>query len=96
MRMTEQRSYVVFATGLAIGGLVATLLARKQVRDLLRERGRHGVEIARERASRLRSAAEDLAKRTRELVGSQRDPVKNDTEAERQAYQEEKRDILGG
>ena len=96
MRMTERRPYVLLAIGLAVGGVVAMLLARKQVRDLLRERGMHGVEIVKERANRLRTAAEDLAKRTREFVGPQRNPLKTDTEAEKQDYQEEKRNILGG
>lgn len=94
--MTEQRPYVVLAVGLAVGGLLAMLLARRKVRDLLRERGMHGVEIVKEQATRLRAAAEDLAKRTREFVGPQPNPVKTDSEAERQAYQEEKREILGG
>ena len=96
MRMIEPRPYVLLAIGLAVGGVVAMLLARKRVRDLLRERGMHGVELVKERATRLRVAAEDLAKRTREFVGPQRNPLKTDTEAEKQNYQEEKREILGG
>jgi hypothetical protein len=96
MRMTERKSYALLAIGLAVGGLVAGLLARKRVRDLLRERGMHGVEIVKERATRLRAAAEDIAKRTREFVGPRLAAVKTDTEAEKQAYEEERREILGG
>jgi hypothetical protein len=96
MRMTERKPYALLAIGLAVGGLVAGLLARKRVRDLLRERGMHGVEIVKERATRLRVAAEDIAKRTREFVGPRPPAVKTDTEAEKQAYEEERREILGG
>jgi hypothetical protein len=96
MRMTERKPYALLAIGLAVGGLVAGLLARKRVRDLLRERGMHGVEIVKERATRLRVAAEDIAKRTREFIGPRSPAVKTDTEAEKKAYEEERREILGG
>ena len=96
MRMTEQRAYVLLAVGLAIGGLFAALLARKKLRDSLRERGRHGLKLVKERADRLRTAAEEIAKRAREFVGPQCNSIETDSEAEKQDYQEEKRSILGG
>jgi hypothetical protein len=82
--------------GLAAGGLIATLLARRKVRDLVRERGKDGIEFMKERATRLRAAAEEIAKRAREFVGPQPNSIETDSEAEKQAYQEEKRSNLGG
>jgi hypothetical protein len=82
--------------GLAAGGLIATLLARRKVRDLVRERGKDGIEFMKERATRLRAAAEEIAKRAREFVGPQPNSIGTDSEAEKQAYQEEKRSNLGG
>jgi hypothetical protein len=96
MQMAEQRSYVVVAVGLAVGGLIAMLLARKRVRNLLRGRAMRGVEFVKEPASRLRATAEEIAKRAREFVGPLLQPVKTDAEAEKQAYEKERREILGG
>ena len=94
MRMTERKTYV--ALGFAAGALIATLLARRSVRDLVRERGKDSIEFMKERASRLRAAGEEIAKRAREFVGPQRNSIETDSEAENQAYQEEKRNTWGG
>ena len=96
MRMTERRPYVVLAVGLAIAGLIATLLARKTIRDSLRERGRHNLKLLKERANKLRTAAEEVAKRTKDFVGPHHSAVETDTEGEERAYQEDKLNILGG
>jgi hypothetical protein len=96
MRMTQRTTYVALAVGFAAGGLIATLFARSRVRDLLRERGKDSIEFMKERATRLRAAGEDIAKRAREFVGPQHNAIETDSEAEKQAYQEEKRNTLGG
>jgi hypothetical protein len=96
MRMTERRTYLALAVGFAAGGLLATLLARSRARDLLRERGKGTVEFMKERAIRFRAAGEEIARRAREFVGPQRNSIETDSEAEKQAYQEEKRNTLGG
>jgi len=89
-------SYLVFGIGLAaIGGLISALLARKETRDLLRERSRKSLDYLNQQAAKLREAADEIAKRAKDFVGPPRDSLKTDTEAERQAYQEDKRDILG-
>lgn len=96
MRTIERKRFALLVIGLAVGGVAAGLLARKGVRDLLRERGMHGVELLKKRAVSLRLAAEELAKRTRDFVGPRLPGVTTDTEAEKQTYAEERREILGG
>jgi gas vesicle protein len=90
-------SYLVLGFGLGIiGGLISAQLARKETRDLLRERSRKSLDYLNQQAAKLREAADELAKRGKEFIVSGRDSVKTDTEAEKQAYQEEKRETLGG
>ena len=87
-------SYLLF--GIGFGALISALLARKEARDVLRERGRKSLDYLNQQAAKLRQAADEIAKRAKDFVGPQRDSVKTDTDAEKQAYQEEKRDMLGG
>ena len=47
-------------------------------------------------AGKLRASAEGLAKKRMEFIRTECGSVKTDTEAEKQAYQEEKRKHLGG
>lgn len=98
MKTTEpgKFSYLLLGIGLGVGGLISALLARKETRDVLRERSRKSLDYLNQQAAKLREAADEIAKRGKEFVGPHRDSVQTDTEAERQAYQEEKRDILGG
>lgn len=96
-RESGNLSYLLFGIGLgAAGGLISVLLARKEMRDALRERSRKSLDYLNQQAAKLREAADELAKRGKEFIGPDRDSVKTYTEAEKQSYQEEKRDILGG
>ena len=90
-------SYLLVGLGLgAIGGLMAALLARKETRELLRERSINGLDYLNQQAGKLRESAEGIVKRGKEFIGPHGDSVKTDTEAQKQAYQEEKREHLGG
>lgn len=90
-------SYLLIGIGLAaIGGLISALLARKETRDLLRKRGRQSFDYFDQQAAKLREAADEIAKRAKDFVGPPRDSAKTDKEGEKQAYQEDMRDILGG
>ena len=90
-------SYLLIGLGLgAIGGLMATLLARKETRELLRERGIDGLDYLNQKAGKLRESAEVIVKKGKEFIGPHGDSVKTDTEAQKQAYQEERREHLGG
>ena len=93
-RETDKFSYLLFGIGLGVG--ISALLARKETRVVLHERGRKTLEYVNQQAAKLREAADEIAKRAKDFVGPHRDSVKTDTDAEKQAYQEEKREILGG
>ena len=96
MKTTEPGKLSYLLLGIGLGALGSVLLARKESRDMLRERSRKSLDYLNQQAAKLREAADEIAKRGKEFIGPHRDSVKTDTEAERQAYQEEKRDILGG
>jgi gas vesicle protein len=90
-------SYLLVGLGLgAIGGLMAALLARKETRELLRERSINGLDYLNQQAGKLRESAEVIVKKGKEFIGPHCDSVKTDTEAQKQAYEEEKRENLGG
>ena len=90
-------SYLPIGLGLgAIGGLICAVLARKETRELLRERGRNSLDYLNEQAGKLRESADEIVKKGKEFIGPHCDSVNSDTEAEKQAYQEGKREHLGG
>jgi gas vesicle protein len=96
-REPDRFSSLLFGIGLGASvALVAALLARKGTRDVLRERSGKSLDYLNQQAAKLREAADALAKRAKDFVGPPRDRVKTGSETERQAYQEDKRDILGG
>ena len=96
-RESERLNSLLFGIGLGAGvALMAALLARKETRDLVRERSRKSLDYLSHQAAKLREAADELTKRAKEFVASPRDSLKADTEAEKQAYQEDKRENLGG
>jgi gas vesicle protein len=89
-------SFLLIGLGLgAIGGLMAALLARKETRELLRERSRNSFDYLNQQAGKLRESADVIVKMGQEFIGPHCDSVKTDTEAQKQAYQEEKREDLG-
>ena len=90
-------SYLLIGLGLgAIGGLMAALLARKETRELLRERSINGLDYLNQQAGKLRESAEEIVKKGKEFIGPHCNSVKTDTEAQKQSYQEERREHLGG
>jgi gas vesicle protein len=90
-------SYLLIGLGLgAIGGLMSALLARKETREVLRERSGKSLDYLNQQAGKLRETADVLVKKGKEFIGPPRDSVKTDTEFQKQAYQEERRETLGG
>jgi gas vesicle protein len=90
-------AYLLIGLGLgAIGGLMSVLLARKETRELLRERSGKSLDYLNQQAGKLRETADVLVKKGKEFIGPPRDSVKTDTESQKQAYQEERRETLGG
>jgi gas vesicle protein len=90
-------SYLLIGLGLgAIGGLISAALARKETRELLRERSNKSLDYLNQQAGKLRETADVIVKKGKEFIGPQRDSVNSETEAQKQAYQEDKRENLGG
>jgi ketopantoate reductase len=79
----------------AIGGLMAALLGRKETRELLRGRSNKGLDYLNQQAGKLRESADVIVKKGKEFIGPHCDSVKANAEAEKQAYQEERRETLG-
>lgn len=76
---------------------MAAIFARKESRELLRERGRNSLDYFNHKAEKLRERAGGIVKTGMEFIGRRHgDSVKSDTEAEKQAYREEPREMLGG
>jgi gas vesicle protein len=90
--------YFLIATGIgAIAGMWVVLRSGEQTRKYLRERSDKGLDYLNQQAGKLRESAEGLVKKGQEFIGGQkRGSVKTDTEAEKQAYEEEKRKHSGG
>jgi gas vesicle protein len=91
-------SFLLIGLGLAaIGGLMAALLAREETRKYLRERSAKGLDTLNQQAGKLRESAEGMVQKGKEIMSRRCcDSVITDTEAEKQAYQEERRETLGG
>ena len=90
-------SYLFVGLGLgAVGGLMAALLVRKETRSIMRERGGKTLDYLNQQAGKLREAADvtQCGKTLPPCEGS--DSVDRSTEAEKQAYHEERRENLGG
>ena len=68
----------------------------KETRELLRERTNKSLDYLNQQAGKLRESADEIVKKGKEFIGPHRDSVKTDTEAEKQAYEEERRENLGG
>lgn len=90
--------YLLAGLGIgAIGGLVVALLAGKETREALRERSRKSLDYFNRQAGRLRETADSVVQREKKLMTCKgADMVDRSTEAEKQAYQEDRRENLGG
>jgi hypothetical protein len=81
----------------AIGGLVVAFLARRDTRNVLRESGANGRDYLDRQAEKLRKAGGVIVQQAKKLLpcrGSR--PVINFTEADTQAYRQDKVENLGG
>ena len=99
MRTNGESKFSFLLIGLvlgAIGGLMAALLARKETRQLLRERGTKTLDYLDQQGKKLRQTTEGIVEKGKELISHRRYSVDATTEAENQAHQEERREHLGG
>jgi gas vesicle protein len=91
-------SYLLIGLGLgAVAGLMAAILGRRETRDAIRERGGKSLDYLNEQAGKLRETADTLVQQGKKLIACQgSNSVARSTEGEKQAYQENRRDNLGG
>jgi len=89
--------YVLNGLGLAaLGGLMAALLVDKQPRQL-RERSGKSLDYLKHQTGKLRQTAGVILQGGKKLIACKpSDSVVHSTEAEKQAYQEDRRENLGG
>jgi gas vesicle protein len=91
-------SYLLIGLGLgAVGGLMAAILGRKETREALRERGGKSLDYLNEQAGKLRGTADVIVQQGKKLMSCRgSDSVEHATEADKQAYHENRRENLGG
>ena len=91
-------SYLLVGLGLgAVGGLMAALLVRKETREIIRDRSRKSLDYLNEQAGKLRETADVMVQQAKKLMACKRsDSLAESTEAEKQTYQEDRRENLGG
>jgi gas vesicle protein len=89
-------SYLLIGLGLgAIGGLMAALLARKETRESLRESSSKALDYLNQQGKKLRETTEGIVEKGKALVGHCCGSVET-TDAQEKAYEEERREPLGG
>jgi gas vesicle protein len=99
MKTNGEFKFPSFLVGIALGALAALLLAPspgEETWKYLRERSNKGLDYLNQQAGKFRQTAEGVVRKGREIVWFHRDTVDTATEAEKQAYQEERRETLGG
>jgi gas vesicle protein len=90
-------SYLLIGLGLGtIGGLMAALLARKETRESLRESSTKTLDYLNQKGKKLRETTEGLVEKGKKLVSHRCCSVDATSEGEKQAYQAERREHLGG
>jgi len=88
---------LVIGLGLAaIGGLIAALLARKETRELLRERSSEALDYLSQQRNKLRETSEAIVEKGKELLSHRCGSVDATTEAEKKVEKEERRETLDG
>jgi len=89
-------SYLLIGLG-AVGGLMAAILARKETRELLRERSGKSLDYLNQQVGKLRETADVIVQQGKKLIACEgANSVDRSTEAEKQIYQEDRRENLGG
>ena len=71
METNSETKFPYFLVGLtlgAIGGAMSALLARKETRDMLRERSAQSIECLNQRANKLREKTEGIVGRGKEML----------------------------
>ncbi|HTF91969.1 MAG TPA: hypothetical protein VK632_02930 [Verrucomicrobiae bacterium] len=89
--------YLLLVLALGAAGLVAAMLSRKETRAVIRERSGKSLDYLNQQAGKLRETADLLVQQGKKLIDCKgSDKVVVSTAAEKQAYQEDKRENQGG
>jgi gas vesicle protein len=99
MKTNDEFKFPYFLVGMGLGAIAGLLLAPRsgeETRKYLRERSNKGLDTLAQQAGKLCESADKIVKKGKEFIGPHCDSVKTDPEAEKQAYQEERRENLGG
>lgn len=94
-----ESKFPYFLVGMGLGAIAGLLFAPRsgeETRKYLRERSTKGLDTLNQQVRKLRESAEGIVNKGKEFIGPHCDSVKTDTDAEKQAYQEESRETLGG
>jgi len=91
-------SYLLIGLSLgALGGLLAAILSRNETREALCERGGKSLDYLNRQVGKLRETVDAIVQRGKKLMACKgADLVDRSTEADKQAYQESRRENLGG
>src|SRR4029079_464993 len=91
-------SYLFIALGLgAVGGLMAAIIARKETREVYSERSVKRRDYLIQQVVTLRETADVIVQQGKKLIACEgANSVDRSTEAEKQIYQEDRRENLGG
>jgi gas vesicle protein len=98
MKMNGEFKFPYFLIGIVLGAIATLLLAPSpggETWKYLRARSNKGLDYLNQQAKKLRERTEAVIKKGSKLIGSHRDSVDTTTEAEQQAYQEERRETGG-
>jgi gas vesicle protein len=89
--------YLLAGIGLgAISGLLLAFRMNEDTRKHLRERTNKTREYLNQQAKKLRESAEAMVEKGKKIVSHRSDSAKTDTTAEKQDYEEKKRENMGG
>jgi gas vesicle protein len=81
----------------AVGGLVATILARKETREVLRERSAKSLDYLNRQAGKLRETTDVIVQQGKKLIEcKESDSVAPANNADKRKSQKERRENLGG
>jgi choline dehydrogenase-like flavoprotein len=91
-------SYLIVGLGVGvIGGLMAAILARKETREALIERSGRSLDFLNRQTGKLRETVDVMVQQGKKLLACKgSNSVVRSTDAEKQAYQEDRRENLGG
>jgi hypothetical protein len=93
----SKNSFLLIGLGLAaIGALMAALLARKETRELLRERSSEALDYLSQQGNKLRETSEAIVEKGKEFVSHRCCSVDATTAEEKQSHQAERRETMGG